>query len=132
FLLELLDLDSSRATKYPLSAVSWVWDASISGTAPANLPRAIRGEIDEVSGPAVGLRVYGHDWVLPVESADAVVALLRRRIGLVVPGSCPAALGGPPGAEGWDGHSRPPTCGSSAQVRRVTTVSSPGLTGKIW
>ncbi|MFO7191794.1 hypothetical protein [Thermocrispum sp.] len=87
FLLELLDLDSSRATKYPLSAVSWVWDASISGTAPANLPRAIRGEIDEVSGPAVGLRVYGHDWVLPVESADAVVALLRRRIGLDEPGS---------------------------------------------
>jgi|SRR5690606_10304695 hypothetical protein len=79
--LDFFDIDHhSGGTKYPLTKVTWVWDATTNGEAPATLPKALKVDVETISGPAVGLRVDGHEWVLPVDRPAEVVALLQRRI----------------------------------------------------
>lgn len=66
----------------PLAAVDMVWDATTNGFAPLILPKGIEVASGATTGPAVGVRVGKHTWVLPVDDAQQVIRLLERRIAM--------------------------------------------------
>ncbi|WP_198676243.1 hypothetical protein [Kribbella monticola] len=71
--------EAGRRT-YPLSAVTGVFAASLSGSERLKFPIALPAKAVGSAGPALILQARGEDWVLPLSAADAVAAFLNHRV----------------------------------------------------
>ena len=71
--------EASRRT-YPLSEVSGVFSASLTGSERLKFPIALPAKAVGSAGPALILQARGEDWVLPLGAADAVAEFLNRRV----------------------------------------------------
>jgi hypothetical protein len=65
---------------YPLSAVTGVFAASLTGSERLKFPIALPAKAVGSAGPALILQARGEDWVLPLGAADAVAEFLNRRV----------------------------------------------------
>ncbi|QNE19936.1 cytochrome d ubiquinol oxidase subunit II [Kribbella qitaiheensis] len=71
--------DAARRT-YPLSEVTGVFPASLTGSERLKFPIALPMKPVGSAGPALILQARGEDWVLPLGPADAVAEFLNRRV----------------------------------------------------
>lgn len=71
--------DAARRT-YPLSEVTGVFPASLTGSERLKFPIALPMKPVGSAGPALILQARGEDWVLPLGAADAVAEFLNRRV----------------------------------------------------
>ncbi|WBQ05395.1 hypothetical protein [Kribbella sp. CA-293567] len=69
-----------REKAYPLTAVTGVFDVSLSGAERLRFPVNLRLAPAGSPGPALILQVQGDDWVLPQNEAPAIAQILDRRI----------------------------------------------------
>jgi hypothetical protein len=69
-----------REKAYPLTAVTGVFDVSLSGAERLKFPVTLRLAPSSSPGPALILQAQGQDWVLPQNEAPAVAEILQRRI----------------------------------------------------
>ncbi|WP_344160933.1 hypothetical protein [Kribbella yunnanensis] len=63
--------------RYPLSAITGTFDATLSGAERLKFPIALT--VVGTPGPAVILQASGDDWVLPTNQAAILIELLDRR-----------------------------------------------------
>ncbi|MFK4083423.1 hypothetical protein ACI2LF_04900 [Kribbella sp. NPDC020789] len=69
--------DEEQVRRYPLSAVTGTFEASLSGAERLKFPIALT--VVGTPGPAVILQASGDDWVLPTNQAAILIELLDRR-----------------------------------------------------
>ncbi|TDD29930.1 hypothetical protein E1218_03020 [Kribbella turkmenica] len=67
------------AKTYPLSSITGVFEAALSGVERLKFPIAIPHPPVVTEGPAVILQASGDDWVLPTNQASTLIELLNRR-----------------------------------------------------
>jgi hypothetical protein len=65
---------------YPLSEVTGVFPASLTGSERLKFPIALPAKAVGSAGPALILQARGEDWVLPLGAANAVAGFLDRRV----------------------------------------------------
>jgi hypothetical protein len=71
--------DAAQRT-YPLSEVTGVFPASLTGSERLKFPIALPMKPVGSAGPALILQARGEDWVLPLGAADAVAEFLNARV----------------------------------------------------
>lgn len=69
-----------RSKAYPFSAITGVYDVTLSGSERLKYPVTMKLPPTGTPGPALILQTQGEDWVLPQNEAPAIAQILSRRI----------------------------------------------------
>jgi hypothetical protein len=70
---------------YPLSEVTGVFPASLTGSERLKFPIALPMKPFGTAGPALILQARGEDWVLPLAAADTIAEFLNQRVAAAKP-----------------------------------------------